>query len=516
MEFLGKKSGNKNAEPSTNPQKPTKQTSLILNAAGFAFNQPKFNSPGIKSFSEILHNTKPHNQTIDEGSDSSDDDKDDDETVGSDSSSTTRVEQVKPKIVHQNQNVNDIQTNKKPLAKVSAANIITDFNKFEFDSQLRKLGGRAANVQSDISPRNIKSNLNTEKTVKSDFVSGPTAYPARIKSNQMMPVEEPNYNRSDICSDVSWGSDPGQQNQQQHQQHQQQQQHQQHQHQQSTNPTVKVNPNFIIGNQNFQQNYATHFKNIPNKNEWGTKSLDSRSEIMYSGTDKVVSSRHNNVARNPRLNPNFPSGNPKTMSDVTYQPKELRTDVLHYNDPECFSYGGNSHQRKPTVPVTARIPYSIDENEHSHTYARDTNQQHKPRVVVEPQRKVVLFPQLDEEDEEQVESDDNDTVQNAEEESDKEIDELLNMTEDESIQRKLLELHLSNKDLEVINKSLAENIKEQSFELESCPSFDSLLKSQNEQLEHITSLENTIKNLISKLSDQETQIKKIKDENNER
>ncbi|CAG8522940.1 6091_t:CDS:2 [Funneliformis mosseae] len=406
MDYLGKKSGNKNTEPEINPQKPIKKTS---------------------------------------------------------------VEQVKPKVVHQNKNVNDIQTNKKPQAKVSASNIITDFNKFEFDSGLRKLGGRAANVQSDISPRNVKSNSNTEKTVKSDFVSGPTANPSRIKSTQMMPVEEPNYNRSDICSDVSWG------------------------------------------NQSFQPNYATRFNNLPHKNEWGTKSPDSRSEIMYNGKDKLVSSRHNNVARNPRFNPNFPSGTPKTMSDVTYQPKELRT---HYNDPESFSYGGNSHQRKPTVSATARIPYSIDENEHNPTYVRDTNVQHKPKVVVGPQKRVVLS-HFDEEEEDQVESDDNDTVQNAEEEVDEEIDELINMTEDESIQRKLLELHYSNLELLNINKSLEENINEQSIEIESFPSFDSLLKSQKEQVEHITSLENIIKDLISKLSDQETQIKKIKDENNE-
>jgi RNA binding exosome subunit len=42
-----------------------------------------------------------------------------------------------------------------------------------------------------------------------------------------------------------------------------------------------------------------------------------------------------------------------------------------------------------------------------------------------------------------------------------------------------------------------------------------LIKTQKEQLEHITNLENIIKDLTTKLSEQETQIKTINDDNEE-
>jgi hypothetical protein len=285
-------------------------------------------------------------------------------------------------------------------------------------------------------------------TAKSDFVSGPTANPPRIKVSSMMPVEESSYNRSDIRSDVSWGSDPGQQQQPLPR---------------VSSPTVKVNPNLIIENQGFTPNFgkiSPHINNAPpihrtDTNEWNTKSPDSRSEVVYRGKDKdkVVSSRHNYVVRNPRFNSNVSPGILKTMSDVTYQPKELRTEV---SNPEYSSYGVNSHQRKPIVQASARISYSANESIHPYPGARVINQQqqqqqHKPRVIVEPQRKVASFAQLNREDEEKVSY--NDTAQNEEEineeideeideEPDEEIDELMNMSEDDNIRRKVIYNHV--------------------------------------------------------------------------
>jgi hypothetical protein len=442
--LFGKNSENKDSLPAINPQQ---STSSILGAAGFAFkNQTKFNSPGVKPFStteKILYNTKPLDLPIDEGSDSSEDE--DDETTESDSSDDS-VEQPKSYVQKKKNklfnNVNDIRDdkassiiNKKPQAKVSATNIITDFNKFEFQSKLRALGRSAGNEnysQSEITFGNKISKPDTSNTAKSDFVSGPTANPPRIKVANMMPVEESSYHRSDIRSDVSWGSDPGQQ---------------QPPLPQVTSPTVKVNPKFIIdSNQSFTPNFAklSHVNNTPshyptntNTNEWNTKntkSFDSRSEVMYRGKDKVVSSRHNSVIRNPR----FDSGIPKTMSDVTYQPKELRTEVSHYSNPEYSSYGGNSYQRKPIVQASARVPYSINENT-PYTGPRVINQEHKPRVIAEPQRKVASFAQLNKEEVAY------NTVQYEEEKDeemddeldDEEIDELMNMTEDSNIQRRV-------------------------------------------------------------------------------
>ncbi|CAG8564466.1 11361_t:CDS:2, partial [Rhizophagus irregularis] len=459
---FGKNSGNKDSLPATNPQQSTKPSS-ILGAAGFAF---KTNSPGIKSFSteKIFHNSRPLNSEIDEGSDSSEDE--DDETTGSDSDdSVTRVEPVKPKSNIQNKNnkfvnnVNDNRGDKAPSVinkKPHATNIISDFSNFEFHSKLRALGGRAGNEnfsQSEISFGNKKSKSNNLNSSKSDFVSGTTANLQKKKVNNMMTTEEQSYNRSDIRSDVSWGSDPGQQQQSSPQ---------------VKSPTVKVNPNFIIEGQGFTPKLSSYINNNApsyhhtNTNEWNTKSsksLDSRSEIMYGGRDKdkVISSRHiNPVIRNPRFNSS--PGIPKTMSDITYQPKELRTEASNYDNPGYPSYGGNLNQRKPTVQVSARIPYSIDEST-SYSGARVINQQqHKP---------------------------------------------------------KLLELHLSNKELLTLNKSLEEQISEQSSELENLSSFESLIKAQKEQLEHINSLENIIKDLTTKLSEQETQIKTIKDDDNE-
>ncbi|GBB99094.1 hypothetical protein RclHR1_03410007 [Rhizophagus clarus] len=511
---FGKNSGNKDSLPATNPQQ---SASSIIGAAGFAF---KSNSSGIKSFSteKIFHNAKPLNLTIDEGSDSSEDE--DDETTGSDSSddSVTRVEPVKPKYNVQNKknkvvnNVNDIRDDKAPSIinkKPHATNIISDFSKFEFHSKLRALGGRAGNEnysQSEIAFGNKKSKPNNLNTAKSDFVSGTTANSQRIKVNNMMTTEEQSYNRSDIRSDVSWGSDPGQQQQSLPQ---------------VKSQTIKVNPNFIVESQSFTPKLPSYVNNNAstyntNTNEWNTKSFDSRSEIMYRGKDKVISSRHiNPVVRNPRFNSSSP-GIPKTMSDVTYQPKELRTESSNYNNPEYPSYEGNFYQRKPTVQVSARIPYSIDESIPSYSGARVINQQqqqqqHKPRVFVEPQRRVASFAQLNKEDEDNLVQNEEEKDEEIDEEPDEEIEELINMTDDENIQRKLLELHLSNKELLKLNKSLEENINEQTSELENLSSFESLLKTQKEQLEHITNLENIIKDLTTKLSEQETQIKTIKD-----
>ncbi|CAB5356931.1 unnamed protein product [Rhizophagus irregularis] len=90
---------------------------------------------------------------------------------------------------------------------------------------------------------------------------------------------------------------------------------------------------------------------------------------------------------------------------------------------------------------------------------KSTIQKHKPKVFVEPQRKVSSFAQLNKDDEDNL----------------------------------LLELHLSDKELLSLNKPLEEQINEQSSELENLSSL----------------------NLTTKLSEQETQIKTINDDNEE-
>src|SRR5262249_51042490 len=161
-------------------------------------------------------------------------------------------------------------------------------------------------------------------------------------------------------SDVSWGSDPGQQQQQPPQ---------------VKSSTIKVKPNFIIENQNFTPNVAK-LPSYHHTNEWNTRSSDSRSEIMYRGKDKVVSSRYNSVVRNPRFNSS--PGISNTMSDVTYQPKELRTEVPNYGSEWNSSYERNFYQHKPTVQLSARIPHSIDENTpYSSSRVINQQQQHK-------------------------------------------------------------------------------------------------------------------------------------------
>ncbi|PKY27573.1 hypothetical protein RhiirB3_529285 [Rhizophagus irregularis] len=215
----------------------------------------------------------------------------------------------------------------------------------------------------------------------------------------MMTTEEQSYNRSDIRSDVSWGNDPCQQQQSSRQ---------------VKSPTVKINPNFIIEGQGFTPKLSFYINNnatflsLYKYNEWSTKSFDSRLEIMYGGRD-----------------------NDK-------QPKELRTEASNYDNPGYPSYGGNLYQRY-----------------------KSTIQKHKPKVFVEPQRKVSSFAQLNKDDEDNL--------------------------------RKLLELHLSDKELLSLNKPLEEQINEQSSELENLSSL----------------------NLTTKLSKQETQIKTINDDNEE-
>ncbi|UZO06859.1 uncharacterized protein OCT59_027164 [Rhizophagus irregularis] len=96
--------------------------------------------------------------------------------------------------------------------------------------------------------------------------------------------------------------------------------------------------------------------------------------------------------------------------DNDKQPKELRTEASNYDNPGYPSYGGNLYQRKPTDESTS----------YSGT------------------RKVSSFAQLNKDDEDNL--------------------------------RKLLELHLSDKELLSLNKPLEEQINEQSSELENLSS----------------------------------------------
>ncbi|CAI2170560.1 17911_t:CDS:2 [Funneliformis geosporum] len=81
---------------------------------------------------------------------------------------------------------------------------------------------------------------------------------------------------------------------------------------------------------------------------------------------------------------------------------------------------------------------------------------------------------------------------------------------DPKVRRKLLDLKITNKSLLTINADYEERIKTQSSKLSILPSFKSMKNVQQLQHEHISKVEQLMRELSVKFSSQESEIKNLK------
>ncbi|CAG8435695.1 6208_t:CDS:10 [Diversispora eburnea] len=431
-EFFKKPINNK--EDATNISQKHKVNSSIINAAtGFAFNKNQDTSHtsnlGDKSsvlspraFGSLRGNVRTLNDSPDQ-SDSSGSSSD--ETESSDSS-VARVEQAKSKAsstIGSNVNLknksvdkNIQETNidaapKKARAKVSANMIISDFSDVgpqrhndDSESFLNKYDSRSEVSRSKETTRQRRTNNifnDSPRKVSFDANADPTFKP------------EIGYSRSDIRSDVSWGSDP-----------------------------------------------------VSNRQD----------DSYYNNNNKYQS--------NPRYINKLSSDAPRTWSEVTYRPQDARTDISYRSDP---GFSGQPNRRTTASYMTERVPASIDENNlffsNSHSSSPHEKAKHKPRVSMGAMMDV--------------------------------SNELMSLSSDPKIQRKvssqLILIIISNKSLITLNSSLDATIKEQALKLANLPSFESIVSTQQQQLDHILKVEKLMDVLSNKMSEQETEIKTLKD-----
>ncbi|PKY39336.1 hypothetical protein RhiirA4_393309 [Rhizophagus irregularis] len=97
--------------------------------------------------------------------------------------------------------------------------------------------------------------------------------------------------------------------------------------------------------------------------------------------------------------------------------------------------------------------------------------------------------------------------ENTVEDDQEELEELMNMSSNPKIQRKFLDLKIANKSLLTLNGTLEETIKKQSSNLNT---FESMTDVQQLQLDHITKVEELMRELSIKISSQELEIRNLK------
>ncbi|RIA88203.1 hypothetical protein C1645_739542 [Glomus cerebriforme] len=160
--------------------------------------------------------------------------------------------------------------------------------------------------------------------------------------------------------------------------------------------------------------------------------------------------------QNDNYTHNIPYHNQKSWSDVTYgSPIESRTVVSHYSDP------GPGSRRK--ISVSAQMNANNDAGDYEEENTADADQE--------------------------------------------ELEELMSMSSNPKIQRKFLDLKIANKSLLALNGTLEETIKKQSSNLNT---FESMTDVQQLQLDHLTKVEELMRELSIKISSQELEIKNLK------
>ncbi|CAJ0633127.1 2153_t:CDS:2 [Entrophospora sp. SA101] len=190
-------------------------------------------------------------------------------------------------------------------------------------------------------------------------------------------------------------------------------------------------------------------------------------------------------------------------SDITYIPHDTRTELTNYSDPGPQVYNPQTFNFPRHVPTA-----TIYENNHNY-YPNQPSlygeaRSPKPRIaasamvdigdnVAQPittttvkPRKVALSAQL------------NDTNNFT----DQDYPDSRN-----DVQRKFLDLRISNKSLLTLNVTLESTVKEQSDKLATIPSFEAMMETQQKQLEHLNKVEELINTLSNKMTEQDDEIK---------
>ncbi|CAG8829587.1 12733_t:CDS:2, partial [Gigaspora rosea] len=73
-----------------------------------------------------------------------------------------------------------------------------------------------------------------------------------------------------------------------------------------------------------------------------------------------------------------------------------------------------------------------------------------------------------------------------------------------------LDLRISNKSLMSLNATLTAKVEDQSNKIASLTSFESIVVSQQQQLDHIIKIEELLRVMSNKISEQESDIKSLK------
>nr|CAG8639328.1 8495_t:CDS:10 [Entrophospora candida] len=211
-------------------------------------------------------------------------------------------------------------------------------------------------------------------------------------------------------------------------------------------------------------------------------------------------SYYNNNSQYNQINSGFATkssnASRRAWSDITYIPHDTRTELTNYSDPGPQVYNPQTFNFPRHVPTA-----TIYENNHNY-YPNQPSlygeaRSHKPRIaasamvdigdnVAQPITTTTVKPRK------------------------AELDELMKLSSDPKVQRKFLDLRISNKSLLTLNVTLESTVKEQSDKLATIPSFEAMMETQQKQLEHLNKVEELINTLSTKMTEQDDEIKVIK------
>ncbi|CAJ0763102.1 18152_t:CDS:2, partial [Entrophospora sp. SA101] len=152
----------------------------------------------------------------------------------------------------------------------------------------------------------------------------------------------------------------------------------------------------------------------------------------------------------------------ETLSDVTYRSHDTRTELTNLSDPGPYA--------KPPRPKVAANAVMDFDNNNNHTQTRTTS---AITTTVKPRK----------------------------------LDELMSLSSDPKVQRKFLDLRISNKSLLVLNATLESTVKEQTDKIATMPSFEVMMETQQKQSEYLNKVEELINTLSTRMNEHENEIK---------
>ncbi|CAG8631458.1 14392_t:CDS:2, partial [Racocetra fulgida] len=214
-----------------------------------------------------------------------------------------------------------------------------------------------------------------------------------------------------------------------------------------------------------------------------------------------------------------------SLSIISFTKKLLITN--HRQRPSVSEQ--TTKKRKIRYSRVSRVPDAIDEHGTFNSNYQPTTKSRRPRVsansivdvtnIQSNPRSVATYEDYETEDKYYDDGGDNndepvnEVEENPVEEQDEdqeELRELMSLSSDPKIQRKFLDLRISNKSLMSINATLTATVEDQSNKIASLTSFESIVASQQQQLDHIIKIEELLRVMSNKISEQETDIKSLK------